>query len=142
MSAGSPIPVRGRLDKESEAHVYEALVLAVREAAARFDARTVTIEATDTPEALVEHAAPGTSIGRADGIPLYAVETVRMLLADGRLAIAQERLVSSLLRMRLLAVLSPPPREQRPRVPEQQHPCTVISHHHHFGSRPKTRQHC
>ena len=36
--------------------------------------------------------------------------------ADGRLAIAQERLVSSLLRMRLLAVLSPPPREQRPRV--------------------------
>lgn len=36
--------------------------------------------------------------------------------ADGRLAIAQERLVSSLLRMRLLAVLNPPPREQRPRV--------------------------
>jgi DNA-binding transcriptional MerR regulator/methylmalonyl-CoA mutase cobalamin-binding subunit len=36
--------------------------------------------------------------------------------ADGRLAVAQERLVSSLLRMRLLAVLSPPPREQRPRV--------------------------
>ena len=36
--------------------------------------------------------------------------------ADGRLAIAQERLVSSLLRMRLLAVLSPPPRERRPRV--------------------------
>ena len=36
--------------------------------------------------------------------------------ADGRLAIAQERLVSSLLRMRLLAVLNPPPRERRPRV--------------------------
>jgi DNA-binding transcriptional MerR regulator/methylmalonyl-CoA mutase cobalamin-binding subunit len=36
--------------------------------------------------------------------------------ADGRLAIAQERLVSSLLRMRLLAVLNPPPREQRPRL--------------------------
>ena len=36
--------------------------------------------------------------------------------SDGRLAIAQERLVSSLLRMRLLAVLTPPPREQRPRV--------------------------
>ncbi|HZX80580.1 MAG TPA: MerR family transcriptional regulator [Lysobacter sp.] len=36
--------------------------------------------------------------------------------SDGRLAIAQERLVSSLLRMRLLAVLNPPPREQRPRV--------------------------
>ena len=36
--------------------------------------------------------------------------------ADGRLAVAQERLVSSLLRMRLLAVLSPPPRERRPRV--------------------------
>ena len=36
--------------------------------------------------------------------------------ADGRLAIAQERLVSSLLRMRLLAVLNAPRREQRPRV--------------------------
>lgn len=36
--------------------------------------------------------------------------------ADGRLAIAQERLVSSLLRMRLLAVLDTPAREQRPRV--------------------------
>ena len=36
--------------------------------------------------------------------------------ADGRLAIAQERLVSSLLRMRLLAVLDPHPRERRPRV--------------------------
>ena len=36
--------------------------------------------------------------------------------ADGRLAVAQERLVSSLLRMRLLAVLSPPPREERARV--------------------------
>ncbi|TCZ80483.1 cobalamin B12-binding domain-containing protein [Lysobacter sp. N42] len=36
--------------------------------------------------------------------------------ADGRLAIAQERLVSSLLRMRLLAVLSPPARGQRARL--------------------------
>ena len=36
--------------------------------------------------------------------------------ADGRLAIAQERLVSSLLRMRLLAVLDPHPRARRPRV--------------------------
>lgn len=36
--------------------------------------------------------------------------------ADGRLAIAQERLVSSLLRMRLLAVLNVPRQEQRPRV--------------------------
>lgn len=36
--------------------------------------------------------------------------------ADGRLAIAQERLVSSLLRMRLLAVLDAPARERRPRV--------------------------
>ena len=36
--------------------------------------------------------------------------------SDGRLAIAQERLVSSLLRMRLLAVLNAPPRERRPRV--------------------------
>jgi DNA-binding transcriptional MerR regulator/methylmalonyl-CoA mutase cobalamin-binding subunit len=36
--------------------------------------------------------------------------------ADGRLAIAQERLVSSLLRMRLLAVLNSPARERRPRV--------------------------
>ncbi|GGZ68251.1 MerR family transcriptional regulator [Lysobacter xinjiangensis] len=36
--------------------------------------------------------------------------------SDGRLAIAQERLVSSLLRMRLLAVLNPPPRERRARV--------------------------
>ena len=36
--------------------------------------------------------------------------------ADGRLAIAQERLVSSLLRMRLLTVLNAPPRERRARV--------------------------
>ena len=36
--------------------------------------------------------------------------------ADGRLAIAQERLVSSLLRARLLSVLNQHPREQRPRV--------------------------
>src|SRR5690606_13967427 len=36
--------------------------------------------------------------------------------ADGRLAIAQERLVSSLLRARLLSILNQHPREQRPRV--------------------------
>jgi len=36
--------------------------------------------------------------------------------ADGRLAIAQERLVSSLLRARLLSVLNQHPREQRPRL--------------------------
>lgn len=36
--------------------------------------------------------------------------------ADGRLAIAQERLVSSLLRARLLSVLNQHPREERPRV--------------------------
>ncbi len=36
--------------------------------------------------------------------------------ADGRLAIAQERLVSSMLRARLLSILNQHPREQRPRV--------------------------
>lgn len=36
--------------------------------------------------------------------------------ADGRLAIAQERLVSSLLRARLLSVLNQHPRDRRPRV--------------------------
>ncbi|TYT26620.1 cobalamin B12-binding domain-containing protein [Luteimonas viscosa] len=36
--------------------------------------------------------------------------------ADGRLAIAQERLVSSLLRARFLSVLNQHPREQRPRL--------------------------
>ena len=36
--------------------------------------------------------------------------------ADGRLAIAQERLVSSLLRARLLSILDQHPREQRPRI--------------------------
>lgn len=36
--------------------------------------------------------------------------------ADGRLAVAQERLVSSLLRARLLSVLNQHPRERRPRV--------------------------
>ena len=36
--------------------------------------------------------------------------------ADGRLAIAQERLVSSLLRARLLSVLDQHPRERRPRL--------------------------
>ena len=35
----------------------------------------------DLPEAALSHI-----VARADGIPLYAVETVRMLLADGRLA--------------------------------------------------------
>jgi MerR family transcriptional regulator, light-induced transcriptional regulator len=56
-------------------------------------------------------------------MPVLMTRVVRPLLqevglrwADGRLAVAQERLVSSLLRMRLLAVLSPPPREQRVRV--------------------------
>ncbi len=36
--------------------------------------------------------------------------------ADGRLAIAQERLVSSLLRARLLSVINQHPRERRPRI--------------------------
>jgi DNA-binding transcriptional MerR regulator len=36
--------------------------------------------------------------------------------ADGRLAVAQERLISSLLRARLLSVLNQHPRERRPRV--------------------------
>ena len=36
--------------------------------------------------------------------------------ADGRLAIAQERLVSSLLRARLLSILNQHPRERRPRI--------------------------
>lgn len=36
--------------------------------------------------------------------------------ADGRLAIAQERLISSLLRARLLSVLNQHPREARPRI--------------------------
>ena len=56
-------------------------------------------------------------------MPLLMTRVVMPLLqevgvrwADGRLAIAQERLVSSVLRMRLLALLSPPPREQRSRV--------------------------
>lgn len=44
------------------------------------------------------------------------LQEVGVRWADGRLAIAQERLVSSLLRMRLLSVLSAPAREQRPRV--------------------------
>ncbi len=44
------------------------------------------------------------------------LQEVGLRWADGRLAIAQERLVSSLLRMRLLAVLNPPRHEQRPRV--------------------------
>ena len=32
-------------------------------------------------------------VGRADGIPLYAVETVRMLLAEGKLALDGERYI-------------------------------------------------
>ena len=31
-------------------------------------------------------------VDRADGIPLYAVETVRMLVADGRLKLRNRRL--------------------------------------------------
>ena len=49
--------------------------------------------------------------------------------ADGRLAIAQERLVSSLLRMRLLAVLDSPARERRPRVPF----ATLTGERHELG---------
>ena len=56
-------------------------------------------------------------------VPVLLARVVAPLLrevgvrwADGRLAIAQERLVSSVLRMRLLAVLNPSPREYRPRV--------------------------
>lgn len=56
-------------------------------------------------------------------MPVLMARVVRPLLAEvgvrwaeGRLAVAQERLVSSLLRMRLLAVLGPPPREPRPRA--------------------------
>jgi tetratricopeptide (TPR) repeat protein len=33
-------------------------------------------------------AAIGAIVGRADGVPMYAVETVRMLIADGRLVLA------------------------------------------------------
>jgi DNA-binding transcriptional MerR regulator/methylmalonyl-CoA mutase cobalamin-binding subunit len=43
------------------------------------------------------------------------LQEVGVRWADGRLAVAQERLVSSVLRMRLLALLGPP-REQRSRV--------------------------
>ena len=38
-------------------------------------------------------AAVSAVVARADGIPLYAVETVRMLLAEGRLALAGDRYV-------------------------------------------------
>src|SRR5947207_6087252 len=38
-------------------------------------------------------AATKTIVGRADGIPLYAVETVRMLLAEGKLELEGERYV-------------------------------------------------
>jgi class 3 adenylate cyclase/tetratricopeptide (TPR) repeat protein len=56
-----------------------------------------------SPEAmreLLDGLAPGlpaaavkTIVARADGIPLYAVETVRMLLAEGKLALEGERYV-------------------------------------------------
>lgn len=56
-------------------------------------------------------------------VPVLLTRVVMPLLrevgvrwADGRLAIAQERLVSSLLRSRLLSVLNQHPRESRPRV--------------------------
>ena len=35
-------------------------------------------------------AAARAIVARADGIPLYAVETVRMLLAEGRLALVDD----------------------------------------------------
>jgi DNA-binding transcriptional MerR regulator/methylmalonyl-CoA mutase cobalamin-binding subunit len=62
--------------------------------------------------------------------------------ADGRLAIAQERLVSSLLRTRLLAVLSQHPRERPPRVlfatlPGEPHELGLLSaalHAHEAGA--------
>lgn len=56
-------------------------------------------------------------------VPILVARVVMPLLrevglrwADGRLAIAQERLVSSLLRTRLLAILNQHPRERRPRL--------------------------
>ncbi len=56
-------------------------------------------------------------------VPILVARVVMPLLrevgvrwADGRLAIAQERLVSSLLRTRLLSILNHHPRERRPRV--------------------------
>lgn len=56
-------------------------------------------------------------------VPVLLARVVMPLLrevgqrwADGRLAIAQERLVSSLLRARLLSVLNQHPRESRPRI--------------------------
>src|SRR5690606_17106669 len=56
-------------------------------------------------------------------VPILVTRVVMPLLrevgvrwADGRLAIAQERLVSSLLRARLLSILNQHPREQRPRI--------------------------
>ena len=56
-------------------------------------------------------------------MPILVARVVMPLLrevgvrwADGRLAIAQERLVSSLLRARLLSILNQHPREQRPRI--------------------------
>lgn len=56
-------------------------------------------------------------------VPVLVARVITPLLrevgerwADGRMAIAQERLVSSLLRSRLLSVLDQHPRERRPRV--------------------------
>ena len=56
-------------------------------------------------------------------VPILVARVVMPLLrevgvrwADGRLAIAQERLVSSLLRTRLLSILNQHPRERRPRL--------------------------
>ena len=56
-------------------------------------------------------------------VPILVTRVVMPLLrevgvrwADGRLAIAQERLVSSLLRARLLSILNQHPRERRPRI--------------------------
>ncbi len=54
----------------------------------------------DAMRQLLEGLVPGlpkpavkTIVGRADGIPLYAVETVRMLLAEGKLELEGERYV-------------------------------------------------
>lgn len=64
-----------------------------------------------------------------DRVVMPLLREVGARWADGRLAIAQERLVSSLLRMRLLAVLDPPARERRPRVPF----ATLTGERHELG---------